>query len=247
VVFITIRPGGQVEADYRPSDGVSRRDGWTAVAYFAVYLSYLFWHQENEFAHWVTMVFVPVAIAYTSLGSHRRSFKNALETIGLRRGNLRRGVGWAILAGALITAFQVFWGGRAEAIQEVIRSGQAVWLFPLSLVFMMVLAGLTEEVLFRGFLQTRLERLVQSRWVAVVGTAFLFGLYHLPYAYLNPQWPSYGDWGSAWGAAFGNGIPGGLILGGLYVISRGNLLACVLLHSLINAAPAMTMIHFGGG
>ncbi len=83
--------------------------------------------------------------------------------------------------------------------------------------------------------------------MAVLITAILFGLYHLPYAYLNPQWPSYGEWGAAWGAALGNGIPGGLILGGLYVISRGNLLACVLLHSLINAAPAMTMIRFAGG
>jgi membrane protease YdiL (CAAX protease family) len=44
----------------------------------------------------------------------------------------------------------------------------------------------------------------------------------------------------------GNGVPGGLVLGALYVVSRGNLLACVVLHSLINAAPAMTMIHFGG-
>jgi membrane protease YdiL (CAAX protease family) len=236
-----------VEADYRPSDGLARRDGWIAIAYFALYLSYLFWRQESEFAHWVTMVLLPVAVAYASLGSCRRRFKTALGTLGLRRGNLKRGVGWAILAGALITAFQVFLGGRAEAIQELIRSGRAVWLFPLSLVFMMVLAGFTEEVLFRGFLQTRIERLVHSRWVAVVITAFFFGLYHLPYAYLNPRWPSYGDWGAAWGAALGNGIPGGLVLGGLYVVSRGNLVACVLLHSLINAAPAMTMLQFGGG
>ena len=28
-------------------------------------------------------------------------------------------------------------------------------------------------------------------------------------------------------------------------VSRCNLLACVVLHSLINVAPAMTMIHFG--
>jgi len=236
-----------MQADHRPSDAVRRRDGVIAILYFAFYVSYLFWRQESEFAHWVTMVLIPVAIAYVSLSSDGRSLRRALETAGLRRGNLKRGLGWAILAGALITAFQVVLGGRAEAIQQLIRSGRAVWLFPLSLALMMVLAGFTEEFLFRGFLQTRLERLMRSRWVAVGVTASLFGLYHLPYAYLNPRWPSYGDWGAAWGAALGNGIPGGLVLGGLYVVSRGNLLACVLLHSMINAAPAMTMIHFGGG
>jgi len=236
-----------MQADHRPSDAVRRRDGIIAILYFALYVSYLFWRQESEFAHWATMVLIPGAIAYVSLSSDARSLRKALETVGLRRGNLKRGLGWAILAGALITVFQAVLGGNAEAIQQLIRSGRAIWLFPFSLALMMVLAGFTEEFLFRGFLQTRLERLVRSRWVAVIVTASLFGLYHLPYAYLNPQWPSYGDWGAAWGAALGNGIPGGLILGGLYVVSRGNLLACVLLHSMINAAPAMTMIHFGGG
>jgi membrane protease YdiL (CAAX protease family) len=47
-------------------------------------------------------------------------------------------------------------------------------------------------------------------------------------------------------AAFANGLPGGLLLGVLYSRSGNNLLPCVLLHSMINAAPAMTVIRFGG-
>ena len=234
-------------ADERPSAQLTQRDGWIAVAYLMAYLAYLFWRQEGEIAHWATMVALPVAVAYGSLPSGKRNLRRALGTVGLRSGSLTRGVGWAILAGALITAFQVFLGGHSDEIQGLIRSGRALWLFPLSLALMFVLAAFTEEVLFRGFLQTRLEALFRSRWIAVVVAAFLFGVYHLPYAYLNPRWPSYGDWGAAWSAALGNGVPGGLVLGGLYVISRGNLVACVVLHSLINAAPAMTMLRFGGG
>ncbi len=80
-------------------------------------------------------------------------------------------------------------------------------------------------------------------------TPILFGIYHVPYAYLNPNWPSAGDWGAAWLAALGQGIPGGLILGGMYLWSRQNLFASVVLHSLINAIPGMAMIRFsvGGG
>jgi len=193
------------------------------------------------------MVLVPLLLIFLTLPRGRRTIGAALASVGLRRANLRRGIGWAILAGALITVFQVFLGARADAIQELFRSGRAVWLLPLTFVLMLVMAGFTEEFLFRGFIQTRLETLFRSRWAAVIVTALLFGVYHLPYAYFNPSWPSHGDWGAAWGAALGNGVPGGLLLGALYVVSRGNLLACIVLHSLINAAPAMTLIHFGGG
>lgn len=231
----------------RPSDALSPRDGWIALGYFSVYAGYLFWRQETEFAHWVTMVIFPFAIAVATVGPERRRVAKALASLGVRRGNLMTGLGWAILAGALITAFQAFFGGHASEIQELVRAGRAIWLFPMSFLLMMVLAGLTEEFLFRGFLQTRLEALLRSRWLAVIAAALLFGLYHLPYAYFNPRWPSAGDWGAAWVAALGNGVPGGLILGTLYALNRGNLLACIVLHSLINAAPAMTVFRFGDG
>jgi membrane protease YdiL (CAAX protease family) len=230
----------------RPSDRVTSRDGWIALAYTLLYVGYLFWRQESEAAHWITMVMLPLAIASLALPRGERTAARALGSLGIRRGHFKAGVIWALLGGILITAFQAFYGGQAEAVQALFRNGRALWLLPLTFLLMMGLAGFTEEVLFRGFLQTRLEKLLRSRWLAVVAAAFLFGLYHLPYAYLNPRWPSHGDWSTAWSAALGNGVPGGLILGALYVVSRGNLLACVVLHSLINVAPAMTLIHFGG-
>jgi membrane protease YdiL (CAAX protease family) len=230
----------------RPGHQTSPRDGWIALSYFLLYWTFLFLRQESESGHWLTLVLIPIAIAFLSLPAGRRSLGTALASLGLQRGNLRGGIGWALAAGGLLTVFQVFFGGQADAIQDLIRTGRAVWLFPMTFLLMMALAGFTEEVMFRGYLQTRVETLLDSRWWAVVVTSVLFGLYHLPYAYMNPRWPSHGDWGAAWIAAMGNGVPGGLVLGALYVVSRGNLLACVVLHSLINAAPAMTMIHFRG-
>lgn len=236
-----------MESIDRPTDVVRPRDGWIALSWFAIYLAWLFWSLESELMHWLTMVAVPLCIAVLSLPPGRRGVRAALASFGLRKGNLRRGLGWALLIGLLVTVFQTFWGSRADGIQELIRNGRALFLFPITFLFMMLTAGFTEEFMFRGFLQTRLERLIRSRWLAVIPTSLLFGIYHLPYAYLYQRWPSYGDWGDAWIAALGNGVPGGLLLGGLYVVSRGNLLACAVLHSLINAAGAMTLIRFGGG
>lgn len=111
---------------------------------------------------------------------------------------------------------------------------------------MLVTAGFTEEFFFRGYLQTRLEVLTGSAGLAILIAALFFSLYHLPYALLNPRWPSAGSLPLALGAAFANGIPGCLILGALCVKSGQYLLPCIILHSMINAAPAMTLIRFGG-
>lgn len=236
---------GPVPAD-RPSGVVLPRDGFIAVAYFVVYMGYLFLAPESEPMHWVTMVVLPLAIAFVAL-SGRRTVGRALASVGLRSDNVFRGVGWAVLLGLVVGLVQTFWSASADAIQQLVVSGRALAIFPLTFVLMLATAAFTEELLFRGFIQTRLERLFRGPWLAVAATSLLFGLYHLPYAYLNPRWPSYGDWGEAWAAALGNGVPGGLLLGALYVVSRGNVVACIVLHALINAAPAMTMIQFGAG
>ena len=225
----------------------SRRGSWIAMGYFAIYLASLFVTLESERMHWLTMVALPLLIAIVFQPSESRTVPGVLATLGFRRGNLTRGLVWAVVLGLVISTLQVWGSDRAAAVQELIVSGRALFLFPLTFVLMMMTAGFTEEFLFRGFLQTRVAVLIKSKWLAVLVVALLFGVYHLPYAYLNPRWPSTGDWGLAWTAAMGNGVPGGLILGALYVLTRGNTLACVVLHSLINAVPAMTMIRFSGG
>jgi membrane protease YdiL (CAAX protease family) len=193
------------------------------------------------------MVALPLLIAIVFQPAENRTVSGVLGTLGFRRGNLTRGLVWAVVLGLAISVLQVWGSERAAAVQELIVSGRALFLFPLTFALMLMTAGFTEEVFFRGFLQTRVAVLIKSKWLAVLVVALLFGVYHLPYAYLNPRWPSTGDWGLAWTAALGNGVPGGLILGALYVLTRGNTLACVVLHSLINAVPAMTMIRFSGG
>ena len=46
-------------------------------------------------------------------------------------------------------------------------------------------------------------------------------------------------------SAFSQGGIGGLILGAVYVKAKNNLLACIVVHALINTLPGMVMIKFG--
>lgn len=230
-----------------PWTGTTRREAWFALAYVALYFVYLTATLESEFMHWVTLVALPLLLVRVLRPPDARDVRQTLASFGLRRGHLRRGIGWALLAVLAVGIAQGLGGSEhAREIQHTVRSGRVLWALPLAFVAMLLTAGFTEEFFFRGFLQTRIIALTGSRLAGLLGSAALFGLYHVPYAYLNPNWSSAGDLGAAFGSAMGQGGIGGLILGGLYLVSRGNLLACVVLHAGINAAWAMTMIKVGG-
>ncbi len=225
---------------------ISPTETWLAPAYFLLYMAYLFWRQESEALHWVSLVFIPVLLVLILNRRMPKSVASTLASFGLRRGNLTRGLGLTLVLGSALGLFQLFFSRNGPAALEAFASGKALYLFPLGFILMLLTAGFTEEVFFRGFLQTRLEALTGSKWGGLIVTSLLFGLYHLPYAYFNPNWPSAGNWGAAWGSALGQGIPGGLVLGGVYLYSRKNLLASIILHALINSFPAMGMIRFSG-
>jgi membrane protease YdiL (CAAX protease family) len=231
--------------DEGPGELLRPGETWLAPAYFALYLAYLFWRQENELLHWATLVLIPLALTVLVRAKTPTPVSAALASVGLRRGNLTTGLPATLVLGVVLGLFQVFFSRGGPAVLEAFASGKALYLLPLAFVLLLFLTGFTEEFFFRGFLQTRLEPLLRSRLGALAVTSILFGVYHLPYAYFNPNWPSAGDWGAAWSAALGQGIAGGLILGGLYLYARRNLLACIVLHALIDAFPAIGLLKFG--
>lgn len=226
---------------------VHKLDTWLSLPYFAAYLAYLFWNPESDYLHWVTLVALPLLIVWVVQPRSTRGIASVLDSFGIRKGNCRSGILVATALSVLVCVFQLFGSRFSKDIWEIIWSGQVVYLLPLALLLLLLTAGFTEEFFFRGFLQTRIELLAGSKWLALVVTAVCFGLYHVPYAYLNPNWPSAGDLFAAFVSAMGQGIAGGLVLGGLFLVSHRNLLPCVILHSAINAFPAMTLIRSLGG
>lgn len=210
-------------------------------------MGWLFVHPEGELLHWPTLVLLPTLLVAWAHRTSGGSVRTALASLGLRGAAWTRGLAVAIVLGGLIGIYQALASRSSDVVLEAFRTGRAVWLFPLAFLLMLGLAGFTEELFFRGFLQTRLEALFRSRIAGWLTASLCFGVYHLPYAYFNPMWPSAGDWGAAWASALGQGIPGGLLLGGLYLYSGRNLVAPVVLHALIGAFPAMGVLRFGAG
>ena len=53
------------------------------------------------------------------------------------------------------------------------------------LIFTAATAGVVEELIFRGYIQPRLELLFKNSWAAIIASALLFGLLHITYGTLS--------------------------------------------------------------
>lgn len=217
------------------------RETALAVAYFAAYLAYLFLHQEGELLHWVTLVLVPLG-ALAVVGRYP-SARALLASIGLDDSAATRGLPLALLLGVAFQGVQALNAHQRADLMHALGAPFG-FLLPVAAFFLLVgTVATTEEVFFRGILQRRLAALL-GREPAALGLATLaFVLYHVPYAYLNPSWPSAGDGAAAVQLAAANGIVGGLALGFVYWRSRHNLIAAICLHACIDLVPATRLVH----
>lgn len=223
----------------RSAEETVRRELLFMSLYFGAYLATLFLTREGEWAHWLSLVLIPLTTLWWL--RRRQGLKLDLASVGLQKGRARMGIILALAAGGALSLLQLA-GRQGEAIRAYFLSGQALYLLPLSFFLMLATAASTEEFFFRGVLQTRLTRVLRSPVLGILAASLLFGLFHLPYAYLNPAWPSAGVWAEAWRAALATGVPLGLVLGTVFVLSGESLLAPILLHALINLLPGMLVV-----
>ncbi|MFO0661448.1 MAG: CPBP family intramembrane glutamic endopeptidase [Polyangiaceae bacterium] len=84
--------------------------------------------------------------------------------------------GFSSAMGALLEALGLGKEGTISMMNEAF-SHMPAWQIPLAIFCVGVLPGVGEELLFRGYVQTRFEQ----RWglIGIVPTALAFGLYHM--------------------------------------------------------------------
>jgi hypothetical protein len=132
---------------------------------------------------------------------------------------------------------------KQTAALSVMLAEPRGWIaVPAALLLVLVTAAATEEVFFRGVLQTRLADRFGGLAAWLLSTA-AFALYHVPYRYLVPGRPWSGHLGAAFTAGLADGGFGGLILGGVFWRTRGNLLAAIAVHAAIDLLPATELVH----
>lgn len=146
---------------------------------------------------------------------------SAFRRIGLDFSRFGRDVGRGILLAAVIgvPGLALYAAGRAMGVTVTVVASPldaAWWTVPL-LVLSALRAGLTEEVVFIGYLFDRLRRLGWGTWAIILSTAALRGAYH---AY------------QGFGAIVGNFVMG-LVFGWCYQ-RWGRVMPLVVAHTLLD-------------
>lgn len=168
-----------------------QRQAAFAVCYFSAYVGYLFLYQEHELLHWLSLVLIPL-MALSIIGKYP-SRRVLLESVGVGGGRATRGMTWVIVLGVAFQVLQLLNSRQRRELVGILREPLG-FLLPLgALVLLIGTVATTEEVFFRGILQSRLSNWIRNEPVALVLATIAFALYHLPYAYLNPAWPSAGN------------------------------------------------------
>jgi membrane protease YdiL (CAAX protease family) len=176
-----------------------------------------FWDVLGQFLSQL-FAFAPIALVILLLWEPGQA---AFRRIGLdfRRfgGDVGRAV--ALLAVIGIPGLGLYALGRALGITRLVDTAPldpSVWTIPL-LLLAAVRAGLTEEVIFLGYLFDRLRRLGWGWWWIIAATALLRGAYH---AY------------QGFGSIVGN-VAMGLVFGWCYR-RWGRVMPLVIAHTLID-------------
>ncbi len=166
------------------------------------------------------------------LHKDRHSFKS----LGLHFKN-----GWqeVVIAGLVLIGIYVLQGVIVLGIEKihpewmgplVKRRGEMIGKFPLlsprELLVFTLFVGFYEELLFRGFLISRLKIAMKSVWPAVIISSAIFAVVH-----------SYQDW-----LAMIQIFIIALVLGGLFVL-RGSLVSPILVHAGFDFISLMTAFY----
>jgi membrane protease YdiL (CAAX protease family) len=217
--------------------------GWYLIFMTALTLTKAEGIFADEFAKWLWFIIVPLILLFIIRGGGT-NIRTLLRSVGFHR----QGIGKALLVGLLSYAVMIpsfpfmLPYAQLQKLEDLFHTPlKAVLLLPVAFLLSLLTAAFTEEIFFRGILQPRLARVIRSEMRACLITAFLFGLYHLPYAYFLSDWATHGNFIWALSSVLVEQMTTGLILGILWVKTR-NIATPILFHALVDTIAIMTML-----
>ena len=190
----------------------------------------------NEFFNWLWIVIIPLMFVKYS---NKFTIKQTLTIVGLY--GIATKQPWKLktfLMCLIITPFLVWSASERFQItyNMLLESTTTLLFFPLMLILMMLTAGTTEEIFFRGIIQRNIYNATKSQVIAVLVSAFVFALFHLPWAYYS--WPhTQGNFLHSVTGIMVEQFVSGLLLGIVFIRSS-NLWTVIILHSFINSVWA---------
>lgn len=103
-----------------------------------------------------------------------KSNKQNIETIGLYKGKWKN----SIIMGIILASFLFY----TNCLSDLISGSHLIALKEILILLVCYLSGaVCEEIVFRGYIGTRIYGLIKKRWLAVIIVGLLFIIIHFPY------------------------------------------------------------------
>ena len=100
--------------------------------------------------------------------------KQNMETIGLYKGKWKN----SIIMGMILASFLFY----TNCLSNLISGSHLIALKEILILLVYYLSGtVCEEIVFRGYIGTRIYGLIKKRWLAVIIVGILFIIIHFPY------------------------------------------------------------------
>ena len=99
--------------------------------------------------------------------------KQSLKSIGLKKEKILK----CILLGVLFAVLPTLWNMSALKFGNLLNLPDAL----LTFVYLFFEIAFVEEVIFRGFIQTRIQGLIRSKWFSIILVGLMFSLMHIPF------------------------------------------------------------------
>lgn len=190
----------RINFDEETKKSVDRQDGVYSIIYYAFYIVLMLLFGLLVFK---TQIYQSLGSYFSSKTLFRLVFyfpyvlinliplfiilklrKQSIRSIGIKMEKAGRSVVIGIIGSIPFTLLN---------ISGPISSGKTVnpdlldllWSF----LYYLICIALVEELVFRGFLQTRIQGLIGNKWLGIIVVGILFGLMHVPFQMMRANMP----------------------------------------------------------
>jgi CAAX amino terminal protease family. len=138
------------------------------VSYY--FMGYLYLTKKLYFGEAVNLLLAVITILFVKIR------KQKLASVGITKYQLKK----AVVLGCIIGFLYLFFGAMLPGVIQG-REWNPPPTILYNLFFYLVIIGFVEELIFRGFIQTRLHGLIHNENAVTAAAGILFSLMHVPF------------------------------------------------------------------
>jgi len=196
IVLLQVKQLCRVKFDEEAKETFTKKDGITSLIYFVFYMilmvlfGLLIFKTQiykslgsyfSDEAFFRLIFYLPyVIISVLPIFVIMKLRKQSIKSVGIKSENIGKSILTGLVGAVPFSVLQ---------IASQISSGktlnpnvsEALWTF----LYFLICIAFAEELVFRGFLQTRLQSLIKSKWLSIAVVGILFGLMHIPFQMLQ--------------------------------------------------------------